>query len=192
MAEPCKNKQRAGGCLGWGWIISLLFPFVLLVMPFPESTNNKAYPVHGMTHFDVLQHKVTISLDFDEDTESRYRPKGCYIVDLRKVGWDKKLTINCSKVEYRIDGSEWRFAIRIPEHEPDRVWFWSPLENDLELIDAGSKHYKMRPGRYDLRVTFEGADGSNRMVETTLTLSEKTEWKWTNIRKVAKGLSAWN
>ena len=200
MAEPTDGQRSGRGCLGWGCLITILLPFILFFIPFPE-TPIKAYPVVGNSSFDVLQHKVILSLGaFEQSEQSQYGMKRRFRVwvDVPNERWGKEtVTLMCSKVEYRIDGGEWREADRTPEGDYKgggsvRIWYWSPITQDLEPIDAGSKSYKMRPGRYDLRVAFVAADGTKETIENTLTLSEKTVRNWRSALDIWHELSGIN
>ncbi len=200
MAEPTDGQRSGRGCLGWGCLITILLPFILFFIPFPE-TPIKAYPVVGKSSFDVLQHKVILSLGaFEQSEQSQYGMKRRFRVwvDVPNERWgEEKVTLMCSKVEYMTDGGEWREGDRTPEGDykgggSARIWYWSPLIQDLEPIDAGSKSYKMRPGRYDLRVTFVAADGTKETIETTLQLSEETVRHWTSVREILEELSGIN
>lgn len=200
MAELVDGKRSGRGCLGWGCLITILMPFILFFIPLPE-TPIKAYPVDGKFRFDVLQHKVILSLGaFEQSEQSQYGMKRRFLVwaDGPNERWgEEPVTLKCSKVEYRIDGGGWREADRTPEGDykgggSARIWYWSPLIQDLELIAASSKSYKMRRGRYDLRVAFESADGTKETIETTLLLGEKTVRHWTSVREILKELSGIN
>lgn len=200
MTDPT-NKQRSGrGCLGWGCLITILMPIILFFVPLPE-TPIKTYPVDGKSSFDVLRHKVILSLGaFEQGEQSQYGMKRRFRVWV-DVPNDRRgkdsVTLKCNKVEYRIDGSAWRESDRTPEGDRGggasaRIWYWSPPIQDLELIDANRKSYKMRPGHYDLRVVFEAADGTKETIETTLLLGEKTVRHWTSVREILKELSGIN
>jgi hypothetical protein len=190
--------HKKNGCGTCGTIILVLIcsPLILLFIPFPE-TPIKTYPVDGKSYFDVLQHKVIVSLgSFDSGggMPRRFR----VWVDVPNERWGKEsVTLKGSKIEYRIDGGEWRDADRTPEGDyrgggSARIWYWSPLIQDLELLDASRKSYKLRSGRYDLKVDFEAADGTRETVETTFLLAEKTVRHWTSVQKILKELSGIN
>lgn len=200
MAEVIDNKRIGRGCLGWGCLFAFLLPIILFFIPFPE-TPIKTYPVSGKSNFDVLDHKVILSLGaFEQYEQSQYGMKRHFHLwtDVSNDRWGKdSVTLKCNKLEYRIDGSSWREAERTPEGDYQgggsaRVWYWSPLIQDLELIDAKSESYKMRVGRYDIRVDFEGVDGSRKVIETTFTLGEKMVQHWTSVREILEELSGIN
>jgi hypothetical protein len=200
MNDPTSRKQDRRGCFGWGCLITILIPFILFFIPLPE-TPIKAYSVYGKSSFDVLQHKVILSLGaFEQAEQSQYGMKRRFRVwtDVPNERWgEEPVTISCSKIEYRMNESEWREADRTPEGDyrgggSARIWYWSPIIQDLEPIDANNKSYKMRAGRYDLRVVFEGVEGSREVIETTLTLGEKTERHWTSVREILEELSGIN
>lgn len=196
MEDPASTKKGGRGCLGWGCLVTILVPLILFFVPLPE-TPIKAYPVYGKSGFDVLHHKVILSLGaFEQSEQSRYGMKRrfsvwVYLPNERRG--DDYVTIKCNKIEYRIDGSDWREADRTPEGDRGGrsapIWYWSPIIQDLELIDSTRNSYKMRPGRYDLQVTFQGVDGAREEIETTLTLGEKTERHWTSVREILEELS---
>lgn len=196
MGNPVDGKRSGRGCLGWGCFITILFPFILYFIPLPE-TPIKTYPVDGKSYFDVLQHKVIVSLGSFESGGGMPRRFRVW-VDVTNERWGKEsVTLTCSKIEYRIDGGEWRDADRTPEGDnrgggSARIWYWSPIIQDLELIDASRKSYKLRSGRYDLKVDFEATDGNRETVETTLLLAEKTVRHWTSVQKILKELSGIN
>ena len=177
-----------------------LLPFILWFIPLPE-TPIQTYPVAGNFNFDVFQHKVILSLGaFDRREPSQYGVKRYFrlwtdVPDGGEV--PDSMSLRCVKFEYRIDGAEWREAVRFAEGEnPDAgsvgAWYWSPHTEHLALIDTCSNSYKMRTGRYDLRVNLETRDGSKETVETTLQLSEMTESRWRSIRKIWEELSGIN
>jgi hypothetical protein len=175
-----------------GCLAAILAPVILYFVPLPE-TPIKAYPVYGDSSFDVLQHRVNVSLGASAQYEqSRYGMKRLFRVwiDVPNERWGKApVAIKCTKIEYRIDEGEWRDADRVPEADSALTAFWSPNVHDLEEIDASLKSFKMRPGRYDLRASFIGQNGAEQVVSTTLTLGERTERHWTSIREILEGLS---
>jgi hypothetical protein len=196
MAEPTNKQGSRRGCLGWGCLITILIPFILFFIPFPE-TPRKTYPVEGNSYFDILQHKVIVSLGSFESGGGMPRRFKVW-VDVPNERWgEEPVTLNGSKLEYRIDGGDWRMADRTPEGDyrgggSARIWYWSPIIQDLEILDASRKSYKLRSGRYDLRVVFVAADGTNETIETTFLLGEKTVRPWTSVREILEELSGIN
>lgn len=180
-----------------GCLAAILAPVILYFVPLPE-TPIKAYPVYGDSSFDVLRHRVILSLGASEQyDQSRYGMKRLFQVWIavpNERRGKEPVQIKCTKIEYRIDEGEWQEAALVPEAGdrgggPVRTESWSPGIHDLEEIDASLKSFKMRPGRYDLRVSFIGEDGAEQVVSTTLTLGERTERHWTSIRETLEGLS---
>ncbi|MCH7229107.1 hypothetical protein [Haloferula sp. A504] len=174
-----------------------MVPVILFFVPLPEAPI-KAYPVYGDSSFDVLQHRVILSLGTAaEYDQSRYGMKRLFRVwiDVPNERWGKSaVTLECTKIQYRFNEGGWEDADRVPEADyrgggSARIVFWSPRVHDLEEIDASRESFKMRAGRYDLRVSFSGEDGAEQVVSTTLTLGERTERHWTSIRETLEELS---
>ncbi len=192
-----KGGQNGLGCFERGCLVSILAPLILLVCPFPE-TPIRAYPIYGKSDFEVFEHKVILSLGAPEQYEqSRYGMKRGFRIWVdapNKRSANEQVTITCGKLEYRFNGGEWRNAERLPEGDyrgggSAGIWFWSPLVEDLEVLDAGRKSYKMRPGKYDLKAEFEAERSSRQTIETTLNLGEKTERHWRSILNILQELS---
>lgn len=198
MDESTKDKQSGRGCLGWGCLLSILVPIILVVCPFPQ-TPIRVYPVYGISTFDVLEHKVILSLGAFEQYDQGGMSRNFKVwTDVPNEQWGKKpVTIKPGKMDYRLNGGKWTEAERTPEGDyrgggSARTWFWSPVIQDLELLDASRKSYKMRPGSYDLRVEFEDLNGVRKTIETTLTLSEKTSQRWKSVLDILHDLSGIN
>lgn len=199
MTDPPNNQQSGRSGPGWGCGILIVAPIILLVCPLPEAPIT-AYPVYGNSSFEVLNHREIVSLGaFEQYDQSGCGMKGSFRVwvDVPNERWGDPVTLKCNKVEYRLNGSEWRNAQRTPEGDyrgggSARIWFWSPVIQDLDLLDASSKSYRMRQGSYDLRLEFEADNGVRKTIETTLTLREKTVRRWRSVLDNLSELSGIN
>ena len=198
MEESTKEQQSGRGCFGWGCLVSIFLPIILVVCPFPE-TPRRAYLVYGISTFEILEHRVIVSAGaFEQYDQGGMKRNFKVWADVPNKQWKKTpVTIKPGKMEYRLNGGKWTEAERTPKGDyrgggSARTWFWSPIIQDLELLDASSKSYKMRPGIYDLRVEFENLDGVRKTIETTLTLSEKTIRHWRSVLDILHELSGIN
>jgi hypothetical protein len=194
-----RGSCLATSCLG-GIVGIIILPIIVLFTPFPEEPFT-AYPVDGKSSFAVLQHKMILSLGlFDQYDQNEYVMRRYFWMRVDAPGdqsGKSAVTLQCIKLEYRMNDGEWRAAERASEGDYNKnrsvkIWYWSPHKNDLDTIDVSRESYKMRLGTYDIRAVFENADGAREVIETKLTLTEKSVRKWTSVAKILKGLSGIN
>lgn len=193
------EQERREGCSASGCLslimLLVLMPILFYYIPLPEK-RIKVYPVYGNSSFEVLNHKIIISLGaFEQYDQSQYGMKRHFKVwmDVPNELEGKTLDVlECRKLEYRIDGDKWREADRASEggnKGATQIWYWSPLIEDLELIEVSGNSYKMRQGSYDLRLQLGVPNGPAQIIETNLTLREKTTRNWRSLGDYLEELS---
>ena len=195
------DQQKKNGCLLKSCLLLSTLPFIILLsvfIPLPQ-TPYKIYPVTGEIHHKVKEQKISLFLGTLTSTEpTPYGIKRYFkIKGVHAAGnSNSQNTLQCKKMRYRINGGDWREAELITYDRKvgkttDTVHL-SPVQDDLDVIDATQESFKLRLGTYDLLAEIEDANGVIHEINATLQLEEKSERQWRSIRDIFEGLSGIN